>query len=105
MLGTDLEDRVDWKRKTMNEGEVSNSDHLEDVAMTVGNGILARAEQDQDLRNNAVYICEVTEVKPVRGCANLLIESLNAMILPVALWLADSTPAVSRQARRLDQGE
>ena len=103
MLGTDLADRVDWIRKTMSAAEVSSSGHPEDVATIVVNGVLARAEQDQRLTSNAVYVHEAMGVKPVRGCANLLIESLSAMIQPVELWLERNIPAVNRQARRMDQ--
>lgn len=105
MLGTDLVNRVDWIQKTMSEAEVSSSGHPEDVAKTVVNEVLARAEQIQGLRSNAADVHEATGVKPVRGCANLLIESSNAVIHPVELWLAGSIQAVNRQAYRLDQGQ
>lgn len=105
MLCTDLAGRVDWIRKMLSEAEVSSSGRPEDVATTVVNEVLARPEQDQDLRSNAVCVHEATEVKPVRGCASLLIENPNAMIHPVELWLAGNIPAVNTQARRLDQGQ
>lgn len=85
MLGTDRADRVDWIWKTMSEAEVANWGHPEDAGTTVVNEVLAKAEQNQGLRSSAVYVHEATEVKPVRGFANLLIESPNVMIHPEEL--------------------
>lgn len=89
----------------MTEAEVSSSGHPEDVAMTVVNGVLAKVELDQDLTNSAVYVHEATEAKPARGCANLLIESPNAMIPPEEPWSVGKIPAANRQPCRLDQGQ
>ena len=89
----------------MNGAEVSSLGHPEDVATTVGSGVLPRTELDQGLKGSVVYVHEATEVNPARDCANLLIESPNAMIHPEELWSADKTLAVNRQARRLDQGQ
>ena len=73
--------------------------------MTVVNGVLTRAEQDPDLRDNAVYVRGVKKVTSVPGCANLQTESPNAMIHPVELWVVGSTLVVSRQECRLVQGQ
>ena len=89
----------------MNEVGGSNSGHLEDVATTVVSGVLARAERDQDLTDNAVYVDGVREAKLARGCANLRVESPNAMIHPEELWSVDRILAVNTQACRLDQGQ
>ena len=97
--------KVDQIPKTMTEAEVSSSGHPEDVVMTVVNGVLAKAELDQDLMNSAVYVHEVTEAKPARGCANSLIESPGVMIYPEEPWLVDRIPAANRQPCRLDQGQ
>lgn len=105
MPGTDLADGFGRIRKTMSEAEASSSGHPEDVATTVANVVLARAEQDQGPRSTAVYVHEATEVKPVRGCANSLSASPNAAIHPVELRWAGSIPAPSRLARRLDQAQ
>ena len=87
----------------MSEVEGSNSGHLEDVATTVVSGVLAKAERDQGLTNNAVYVDGVREVKLARGCANLPVESPNGMIHPEELWSVDRILAANTQARRLDQ--
>ena len=84
----------------MSEAEVSSSDHPEDGVTTVVNGMLARAELDQSRTNNAVYVHEATEVKPARRCANLLVESPNAMIHPEEPRSVNKILAVNRQACR-----
>ena len=71
-------------RKMMNGAEVSSLGHPEDVATTVGSGVLAKTELDQGLKGSVVYVPEATEVI-ARDCANLLIESPNAMIHPEEL--------------------
>ena len=88
----------------MSEVEVSNSGHPEDAATTVVNGVLARVELDQGLTNSAVYVHEATEVRPVRDCANLRVESSGVMIYPEELWSVDRILAVNTQVCRLDQG-
>ena len=105
MFGNDLADRVDGTWKTMNEAEVSSSDHPEDVLMTVVNGVLARAELHQGLPNSAFYAHETTVVKTAPDHANLPIESLNGSIHPAELWLAGRIPTGNRQAYRLGQGQ
>ena len=87
----------------MSEVGGSSSGHLEDVETIVVSGVLARAERDQGLMNNAVYVDGVREVKLARGCANLRVENPNAMIHPEVLWSVDRILAVNRQACLLDQ--
>ena len=87
----------------MSEVGGSNLGRLEDVAMTVVSGVLAKGELDRGLKNNAVYVDDLREVKLARGCANSPVESSNAMIHPEELWSVDRILAVNTQAYRLDQ--